>query len=441
MNSTSRVTSTCALAVLLTAAPGCKSNDDTGGELRANIGIDLTSVAGFVVTQGAATGTSGAALHAEGAGGAGGGSAASQLYALNADGTLTVVTVTQGGTSSTSVTPLAVFGTRTFVIMAYDGVTYGADPCNFVAARTADGALYCVTVSNAGFAPSAQGNAEYGALLQSDATGNIVWINHNDGVTVLDLTDPTNPTQQTPAGNDDLSPNGPPAGPFSLAVNDAGDALISSWAAQGQYTRVFFPAGGFFDVSSTDADCLVSGPPASPDDFYYTTDAPQALVKLAAGSGTTFTETTLSTTVAPFCSAGVVKVGAQIFLTGDPQSSDANVLVDLAADVPTALTVGALATVTQVGGCDASLFALGTDASGNGGIVRYDLASGAFTTLLAPGAYALTTMAVSPGCEVTFYGQRAADGAYVLGNVAAGSDTVTVDATGFPAVSQIARIN
>ena len=40
-----------------------------------------------------------------------------------------------------------------------------------------------------------------------------------------------------------------------------------------------------------------------------------------------------------------------------------------------------------------------------------------------------------------FYGQRAADGAYILGTIRAGNDTVTVDATGFPTVTQIDRIN
>ena len=133
-------------------------------------------------------------------------------------------------------------------------------------------------------------------------------------------------------------------------------------------------------------------------------------------------------------------MGSHLFLTGSA-GENPDQIMDIADDATTTLTVDVLTTLTQVGGCDASLFALGTDASGNGGVVRYDLAGGAFTTLVAPGAYALTTMAVSPGCDVTFYGQRAADGAYILGTIPAGSDAVTVNATGFPTVTQIDRIN
>lgn len=58
-----------------------------------------------------------------------------------------------------------------------------------------------------------------------------------------------------------------------------------------------------------------------------------------------------------------------------------------------------------------------------------------------PGAYALTKLDVSKTCEVTFYGQRAADGAFILGNIPAGGTVVTVIATGLPTVTQIQRIN
>ena len=47
---------------------------------------------------------------------------------------------------------------------------------------------------------------------------------------------------------------------------------------------------------------------------------------------------------------------------------------------------------------------------------------------------------MSPACEVTFYGQRASDGAFILGNIGAGTTQVTVVATGFPTVTQIERI-
>ena len=50
-------------------------------------------------------------------------------------------------------------------------------------------------------------------------------------------------------------------------------------------------------------------------------------------------------------------------------------------------------------------------------------------------------MSVSPAGEVTFYGQRASDGAYILGNIPADSTEVDVIAIGFPTVTQIERID
>ena len=69
----------------------------------------------------------------------------SQVYALNKDGSLTVVTVTASGSATSDVTPLALFDTQTYLLIDYRGVSHGGEQCNFVAARKADGALYCVT--------------------------------------------------------------------------------------------------------------------------------------------------------------------------------------------------------------------------------------------------------------------------------------------------------
>lgn len=441
MSSPSRVAFAGALA-LLAAAAGCGRSDGQGsGELRQNLGMDLAKVAGFVVTRGAAAATSGAAAYHPQDDGALDGGAASQLYALHDDGSLTVVTVTgdaDAGTSSSTEQPLAVFSTPLYVIIAYLGVQHGQDRCNFVAARKQDGALYCVTAPNTGFTQYEQRGAAYGSLVQSDATGHLVWINHDSGVTLVDFTNPDAVAQTTPAGTEASNPSGPPDGPFGLAVNHAGDALVTD-INPAHFTRVFFPGGGFFNVSDAMENCLMAGPAASPDGFVYTTDGPTTIVKLAKAGATTFTKTAIASSEFIDCPAGAVQAGAHLFLT--TSTPPANRLLDVAGDPPQAIAVDGLVKLHQVGACGEQLFILGADESGNGGIVRADLGSLAFTTLVAPGAYALTTMAVSPGCEVTFYGQRAADGAFILGTILAGSDAVTVDATGFPAVTQIERIN
>ena len=453
-------TTTSALLTLVLAATGCHSNGvGAGGEMASNLGIDMANVAGFVITQGAGgASASPQSLYPQGdqGGGAGGGGAVeNQLYALSTDGSLTIVTVTTTGSSSTSVSPLALFDTATYLLIDYMGVFHDGDQCNFVAARKADGALYCVTAPGVATPDMAQQTDDYGTLVQSDATGNLVWINHGEGVTLLDLGDPSAPTQTTPVGVAASNPNQPVTdGPFDMAVNAAGDALLSDDHNSGQYTRVFFPTGGFFGVNDSLENCVVAGGASSPDAFYYETTTaatalnPLGLWELTPAAGNTFTKATVpvTDTVTPAgdsdafdCAAGILMAGSDIFLTTDVPPG--NRLLDIAGSTANVLAADVLAKITQAGACDASLFLLGADASGNGGIVRYDLAAGAFTTLVTPGAYALTTMAVSPGCEVTFYGQRASDGAYILGTIPAGSDQVTVNATGFPAVVQIQRIN
>jgi hypothetical protein len=423
-----------ACPALALAATGCHGQQ-TSAQLAAKINVDMTDVAGFVLTQGAAQ-TAGANLQPLGTGSSSGGGA-TELYALGKDGTLTVVTVTGGGTQTTDAQPVAVFDTTSYAIVAYHGVWHGDTQCNFVAARKADGALYCIPASSAEVASPPPGSAP---LVQSDATGDLVWINHGDGIALVNLTNPDAVTQTTPVGSDGLTPNGPPEGPFSLAVNAAGDALVADGYNANQYTRVLFPTGGFLDVSDVDESCLTAASAANPDDFYYTTDGPSGLDMLAASSGS-FASAIIETTPLFTCGAGIAKVSPHVYMSADAHSSQPNQILDIVGSTATTLTVAALATMTQINGCDASLFVLGTDARGDGGLVRYDTDGGTFTTLLAPGAYALTTMSVAPTCDVTFYGQRAADGAFILGTIAAGSDAVTVNATGFPTVTQIARIN
>lgn len=448
---------TCTLLALAMAACGCHSNGSgAGAELAANLGLDMANIAGFVITQGAGgASASPTALHPQNdqsSGGGGGGATETQLYALNKDGSLTVVTVTAQGSSSTTVTPLALFDTATYVLIDYMGVSHDGDTCNFVAARKADGALYCVTAPGVATSDMAQRADDYGTLVQADATGNLVWINHDEGVTLLNLSDPAAPTQTTPVGAASSNPNQPATdGPYDMAVDAAGDALLSDDHNGGGWTRVFFPTGGFFGISDTLEGCLVAGGASSPDVFYFYKDTggsasnPTGLWELTPAAGSTFTSTQITVTdeVSPpdnppafGCQAGVVTAGSDVLMT----SADARIL-DVSAGAANVLEAAPLAKITQAAACDASVFLLGPDANGNGGVVRYDLAGAAFTTLVTPGAYALTTMAVSPGCDVTFYGQRASDGAYILGTIPAGSDQVTVNATGFPPVVQIARIN
>jgi hypothetical protein len=85
------------------------------------------------------------------------------------------------------------------------------------------------------------------------------------------------------------------------------------------------------------------------------------------------------------------------------------------------------------------VYVQGTDAQGNGAVIRVDVPGFTQTTLLAPGLYTLNAISLSNNSELTFAGQRNSDGATVLGNCNASGCTV-LNATA-PAVSSLQRIN
>jgi hypothetical protein len=101
---------------------------------------------------------------------------------------------------------------------------------------------------------------------------------------------------------------------------------------------------------------------------------------------------------------GLVKAGAHLFFPGSESGAGAPDLVDVAGDVVTPQTLPGIAMITRIIGDDTAVFILGTDANGNGGIVKYDIASTAFSVLLTPGEYTVSKIAASPGGDVTFCG-------------------------------------
>jgi len=428
-----------ALACLFT---GCRSSGTSNGggsstELRANLGLDFSNVAGFIIASGSR------ATPAEQ--GDDGGAQPNQLYALGKDDSLTVVTVTElsdGGSSSTSQTvePLAVLDTTALLFLAFENVTHEGALCSLIAASKSDGALFCITdgppptVFLGGWAPP------YGASIASDATGDLVWSDLPNQLVRYQLDD---------GGLTSSQPLGSAGDPEAQAVNSDGDDLIVSGdvGSQAAYTRVMLADGGIADVSALAAMCVVAGPASDAEAFYYllnvgpTSDDAQ-WVRLAKTSSTVFTPNVLGVVGWADCGEGLVSTSTHFFLTGDVESRAAQV-VDIVGGTATRLTVEAFVggTISRIAGYEDALFILGTDSTGSSGLVEYEIATGTFTTLLAPGAYNITTMDVSSGGEVTFFGQRESDGAMVLGNLPAGATTPTIISTGLPGVTQIQRIN
>ena len=449
----------CALGLSLLVAVGCSKDSGGGGPvtLKSNLGVDMRNVAGFVIAPQSspklATGVSAAQAPVSDGGQQRG---ANTLYALGADGGLTVVTViADGGSSSTTVSPVAAFDTPRFTFFAYAGVTCQQTPDTVVALRKSDGALFCIPGMGA-FTDYLQqlgtgidgpnGLGSYFEQIQADPTGNLVWINNAD-LAVVDFSDPNNPTVTNPLGT-----GGTKVHNGGFAVNAAGDALVAEWGGTGTgMVRVQRPSGGFVNLSTENVNCVTAGASGDPDDFYYfDSNNPQHLVQVVSDGGYAIGNVT---TMSPgssngwSCAGGLAQAGGHLLFTsnGSGVGTPANAFVDFvpATGTVTVQTVSALNAISRIAAGGSFVMILGTDSAGNGGIVRYDVTDSSFTTLLAPGDYTLQAAAfsVAGNGDLTFQGQRASDGAFIVGTIPAGTTTVNVITTGLPPVYQVQRIN
>lgn len=249
------------------AGGGDDSQNGGGGqELKPNIGITMADVDGFVITtQGASKAGSSKALKD------GSSDQTNELWSMGKDGSVQTVTVTQGEMppGEQGANPVAVFDTKTYVIFAYDFLTYNKINCNLVPVSKADGSMYCVDAGDSLLPGEVDAQLDaYWQIVEADATGNLVWEDHNEKIVQLDLTDPNHPTQSVQLSGD-----------FGCdqAVNGAGDDLVSCSGPHPNdtFTRVLLKGGGFFNVAaygtigSPGVTCLAAGTQANPDDFYY----------------------------------------------------------------------------------------------------------------------------------------------------------------------------
>ena len=281
-----------ALACLLVACGG--HNKSSNEKLKANIGIAMSNVEGFVITQGASTASMGIAPQ---------GSGNSKLWAMLKEGTLEPITLTEGGGSMPI--PVAIFDTKTYVIFAYSGLGYGAKTCNLVPVSKADGSMYCVDAGDT-FHSDDHEFGQFWGVIEADATGNVVWESHGGKIIRLDLADPNHATESVQISGEEQG--------CSQAVNGAGDDLVSCMGSQnGVFTRVLKVGGGFFNASQNLGGCVVAGTPANPDDFYFIDETNSGgnvneLTKLTRSpSDGSFTKTDLGQIESFGCQAGIAR--------------------------------------------------------------------------------------------------------------------------------------
>lgn len=425
----------------------CGGDDGPGGgggpfepELKPNLGVDLANVSGFVIAP--VTFQNSAASFAE--------EVIDQLFTLNADGSLTIVTVvttvdgdgTHSNTTTQRARPRHVFDSPKYLLIAYDNVRYQGQECFSVAVRKADAALFCVPLIV--HPPDLQG--QYSPTVAADASGDVLTVDAFERLVTLDFSAAAGPTQTVIA--DTMSDGFVRA----TVTNPDGDIAVElSPNAQGSNTRVYRKSGGFMSFGMN-GDCLTTGVGADATSFYVTRRESGGiwfeLFKLTK-TGTMFAETKIYSDTnravdIPSCQLGgsMARSASSIYVPSDGQGQGPrNFFVELVNPTgqPVRHDVPAMTTVDSLYGYDAGLVVLGADGNGNSILQRWS--AGAFTTVLDAGEYVITSLSVTPSGEITFGGRRAADNARIVGTVAAGSTEVTIVPQMFAGdVVQIQRI-
>ena len=387
--------------------------------------------------------------------------ASQNLYSLNNDGSLSVVAVTagdQGKTSSmtSSVSPDAIFDTLKFTFFQYTGVTYQGKTCSLVAARKTDSALFCIEqkpFNNCGGAPN------YWSMLSSDSTGNLIYLGTGNGFYRIDFTDASNPVQTTLVN---YSSDGTVCG---WTANSSGDVLANldtpATRPQVDTLRIYRRSGGFQAIANVEGGCVVNGVGADDVNFYYTkasTTSGGGVIVRKLTQGTTFADTAYyddgSKTIGiGSCGIGrgsrvsvgsLIKTSDKIFMANDSASAFFIELINGSTPVKRTVADFSTGSVSSIFPYSGGMVILGVNSTSATGLVRYETTGPVFTTLLAPGTYAVTKVSVGTSGEVTFAGQRASDGVRVIGTIpappAAVSVTIVTQALSGD-ITQILRIN
>lgn len=419
----------CALMV-----GGCGDNNNRndgggGGGLTLKASLDVSHVVGFALSS-----SGPAASRAWPEANDGGVTASmSTLYAIDDQGNLVITTLTTysgdgGGADlsttgmSTSVAPNAIYDTPKYVLFSFANLTIDNGNCDYVILRKSDGALYCLPV------PSVNSILDGNARVDSDGADRL-FVNGGTG---------------PGAGlvRADMSGGAPQAMPVSdsadnFTVNHDADVLLTIAFTTPKATRIVKSNGGLQNLLA-DSSSLQWLDPAG-HDFFYISSAVHRATRQADGSYVDAVIGSLPPGQSAQRLALVTPTVAYGYALGPTPS---NALVELSGPTFGAThAVTGLAAIVDARGAGSSIFVQGTDAAGNGGIVRVDVPAFMQTTILPPGDFTLTAISLSAAGELTFAGLRNSDGKHVVGNVAAGASTYTILSAAAPTVTTLTRIN
>jgi len=419
--------STLTVAALLA---GC---GDPGSDLKAALGLDLSSTKGFVISPRLASSyspleqaVSPQVLQA--------------LYAIDASGNLTEVQLTQDAKSPAR--PLAVYDTPKYVLFAYEGVTFKGKSCPLIPVRKSDGATFCVDRKPTGDLNQSYGNPP----VQTDASGDLIFVLGDPAsggpyhtLSRLDMA-AIPPTETVLIGDADAFQA------YLMAIGGRGDALVGTANITGGTSLKVYPRTG--DVQSLfgrTAGCFSRSLVGDDDNFVFAgldASGQTGVYRLNRQGDGTFALSLYATSsmVDVHGCKAFVRTADRVFAHGAPPSSSFVELIN-PAGTPARRLIPGVPTTSELIPRAEYIYAFGNDVAGNGTVVKYRISDESVTTLLGGGEYRIGKLDISISGEITFSGTRNSDGIPIIGNLSTGAAQVQVLTQNAPEVIQIARID
>ena len=435
--------------IILTACGGGGGGGATSGSnvaagISEYIGLNMATTQGFIL---APSGTLTASLNQNfdkfltifGIKSAFAQSNTNTIYSLNSDNSITEVnistvvttdqktglTTTTKNTKTVNISVIGVFDTLNYIFLSYSGL-YRADgkSCGVVPVRKSDGALFCLSINMDSVSPLQSD-------LQTDLTGNTVYIRGPLGFYKVLLTDPTNPT--VTKIRDALTESVV----NKFIVNPVGDVFLREQmtGVNTRQIKILKSDGGFQNIATNDsANCFSTGINGDTSSFYFSdymnggVYTGNSLYKLTKNIGQfqqslLYTDTNSSLGLSFQLCSSTVNSGSKVYFIA--MGSDSFVEAVNGA-TPLKFSPPGMTSLTNIYGYNGGLVIIGTDISGNSIISKFDTTTHAFLQMLTPGEYSINFISVNKYGDISFAGNRASDGLKILGNINKTTNSVSI---------------
>lgn len=425
------------LLPLACALAGCGGGDDDDGsdgsvQLKEVIAVD--GVQGFLLSGEARFGQSRSARSLRTLADGKRSTDVARLYAIASDGALVETTVVDGvDPTDTRYVPQVMADSPKYVLFGFELLVVGtaggsgSQDCPLLLLRKSDGALFCV--------PGVSG---FTGQVQTDAGGDLIYVNSPQTLFRIDATDPAYLSVEALIETTSESA-------LRTWITNADGDLFASFGGDDQL-RVYKAAGGLQNIANAAEDCMTRGLSGEPGGFYYSINMPpdgifvHRLVRETDGSFRDESAGIDASNPYTGCETALV-TGDRVYVRPTGNQAPNHLIEFINPDLSfTRHEIAELTELERAVGVGSTVFILGDDELGNSGIVRFDAVDAAQTTVMPPGEFTLSAIDLSESGELTFTGMRNSDGKLIVGNVAAGSDAYHIVNESAPETAAVVRI-